>query len=420
MSEELVGPQISDSPFSLRARVILITISVLSLAGGFALALFGEDVSEPPTAGNNAYSSSAIGHEVAVDLLEELDIPVLISRHASGRKAQNAVLVLAEPEVDAGNSDQLVKMIESAGTVLVVLPKRTGYTDPRKPHWIDESELVSQETVENTLLAVTSAATVVRPAGSESPEWQLQWGLPAPTMVSPQLIESTELEPIAQTADGRILLGKLPVADVYILSDPDIIANHGIGQGDNALFWITMIEEIRHREAAVIVDQVIHGLQSKPSIWRTLFEFPLVLATIQVLLITAVLLWAMTRRFGKPVKSRGGLEPGKEFLIDNTAGLLHFGGYSSDMLLRYYRDTIRYVRARLHTPAVLVDSEAKRWLERVGTTRRVSESLASIESAVDSAVASRKTNNRQVAAAAARVHRWKEEMLHESPKRSAD
>jgi hypothetical protein len=233
-------------------------------------------------------------------------------------------------------------------------------------------------------------------------------------------MRSSDIEPIIHTDDGGILLGYLQSYNLWLLSDPDIIANHGIGQGNNALFWVKLISYLRTDDQTVVVDEVIHGLRSKPSIWRALFEFPLALVTLQVFLITGMLLWAMTGRFGKPVPAGGGLEPGKEFLIDNTANLLHFGGYSGDMLRRYYQDTIRYLRKRLNAPRRLSPEEARAWLDRIGSARGVGDNLQSIDQAVAEASSHSRRNPRRVASTARRIHRWKEEMLHGPAKRSAN
>ncbi|MBT8494142.1 MAG: hypothetical protein KJO07_13890 [Deltaproteobacteria bacterium] len=422
MSEET--PVIAQNPFSVRARVIIVVVSLLSLGAGFAMALFGEDMSPPPTADANSYSRSALGHRVAVELLEKLDIPVLVSRHSSGKKAASAILLLAEPELDSGNRAEILKMLDDAHTVLAVLPKRDGYTDMEKPEWIDDSALVPESRVTDTLKALVPGAEIERVAGPEKPRLVNNFEgakIPTPTPASPlQLMHSEDIEPIIQTETGGILLGYVQSYNLWLLSDPDIIANHGIGKADNAVFWVKLISYLRTDDQTVVVDEVIHGLRAKPSIWRSLFEFPLALVTLQVFLITGILLWAMTGRFGKPVSAGGGLEPGKEFLIDNTAHLLHFGGYSGDMLKRYYLDNIRYVRKRLNTPRQLVGADALQWLDRVAAARGVNDDLQAIDKAVAEAISHARRNPRRVASTARRIHRWKEEMLHGPATRSAN
>jgi len=397
-------------------KVILLLISILSLGGGFALAIFGQDMSTPPTAGSSAYSRSALGHQVAFDLLEKLGIHVVLSRHESGLKARSSLLIIAEPVVDSGNSDQLREMAQAAKRTLLVLPKRDGVPDPMARAWISESEMVPISDVSSTLAAFVDDAKIARLSGAESPELETS-DFATPTVSGLQVIESEELEPIIQTSTGQILLGQTG-SGVWVLSDPDILANHGIGHGDNAVLFTQIISAARESGDTVVVDEVLHGYRTKPSIWRSLFEFPLVLVSAQVGLLTLMLLWALTRRFGKPVKAVGGIDPGKEFLIENTASLLHFGGHTSDMLRRYFDDTVRHVRSRLHTPETMNPSDAQAWLDRVGASRGVEDSLASVQTQVREVLSSTKLAPRRAGAVAQRIHKWKEEMLHGPSKRT--
>ncbi len=407
-----------EGPFTGRTKVILIAVSVLSLGGGFALAIFGEDMSPPPTAGSSAYSTSALGHQVAIDLLHKFEVPVLVSRYESGQKAKNSLLVLAEPVVDRGNDDQVTEMVRAAKATLLILPKRDGVPNPVAPAWINDAYVLSEATVAETLRAFVDDAQLVRHTSVEALEFD-HGAFAAPTLTNPQMFRSALLTPVITMTNGDVLLAHDESSNLWVLSDPDIIANHGIGNGDNALLFMQIINAARSSGDTVVVDEVLHGHRTKPSIWRSLFEFPLALVTLQVLLITGILLWAMTRRFGKPIAARAGIEPGKAFLIENTASLLHFGGYSTDMLQRYYRDTFRHVRLRLHTPGSLSDVAAAQWLDRVGSVRGVGDTLDSLAPFIAEVVASGRRQPRRIATAAGRIYQWKEEMLHGPSKRTS-
>lgn len=416
MSEAL--PKRVEGPFSFRAKLIIIVVASLSLAGGFALAIFGEDMSSPPSSSNSAYSRSAIGHEVATELLEKLGIPVVISRYDSGVKAQRALLLLAEPEFDSGNQDSARDMAEAAKNTLVILPKRNGIRSVQNAAWVEDTYFVEEDLVSSTLHAFAPRASLVRKSTAESPSWVSEEGFASPTLADLQLMRSEEMTPLISTAEGDVLLGRIYPGNVYVLSDPDVIANHGIGQGDNAMLFAQIVNHIREEGDSVVIDEVIHGYRSKPSIWRSLFEFPLLLVSLQAFLITGILLWAMTRRFGKPTPSGGAIAPGKEFLIANTADLLHFGGYSDEMLARYLKDTVRHVRSRLHTPQAFGDTEAREWLDRVSTVRGASDSLTELEASTAQVVAAGRRHPRRVTHAARRIYKWKEEMLHGPAKRT--
>jgi len=412
---EASSPLRSVSPFSARTRLLLVSVMSLSLAGGFVLAIFGDDLSRPPTAGPSAYSESALGHQAAIELLRRLDVPILVSRDSSGRKARSAILVVAEPKIDAGNRDAARDMVRAAKRSLVVLPKRKGQRDLERPAWIEHSELLERDEVDETLRVFVPDGAIERSSDDASPAWQ-SGNFAAPTLRPAQVIRSVALEPLIANEDG-ILLGKMS-EDLWVLADPDLLANHGLGAGDNAVLFTQIVASLREPGDSVVFDEVVHGHQASPSIWRTLFEFPLALVTLQVALMIGVVLWSMTGRFGKPVPVRASVDPGKELLIANTADLLHFGGYSGDMLVRYYEDTLRQVGRRLHAPNTHDSTELSQWLDRLRQARGMEGSIAELGLQVAQVAASSARHPKRVAATARRIHHWKEEMLHGSSRHS--
>src|SRR6185436_16030104 len=111
--------------------------------------------------------------------------------------------------------------------------------------------------------------------------------------------------------------------------------NHGLARGDNAAIALAAIEAERPVGGVVVVDETLHGHVAAPSLWRELFDFPLSLATLSVLLALAFLLWAAMGRFGKPRPDTRPLGAGKRYLIDNTAELTRHGGHAAHALERY-------------------------------------------------------------------------------------
>jgi len=413
VSSPAPAPLRSARLFSARTRVLLFLVMTLSLAGGFVLGIFGEDMSRPPTAGNSAYSTSALGHEAAVELLRRLELPVLVSRDSSGRKAKNALLIVAEPEIDVGNQDAVEDMVRTAKRALIILPKRRGTPNPERPAWIEHSHLIDLDTVNQTLRVFVPDGEIVR--HDTSPRWQ-RGELAAPALSHAQVIRSASLDPIIASDEG-VLLGRVS-DELWILADPDPFANHGIGTGDNAVLVSQIIASLRDPGDTLVVDEVIHGHQASPSIWRSLFEFPLVLVTFQIALMLGIVLWSMTGRFGKPIPARTDLEPGKELLIANTADLLHFGGYSGEMLIRYYEDALRDVGRRLHAPNTHDTIQLGLWLDRLRDARGLQGTTSELGQHVADAATSSRRHPKRIAAAARRVHQWKEEMLHGSSRHS--
>ena len=77
--------------------IVLVLVGV-SLLAGIILSVFGPEIFPVESVGPDSYSRSAVGHHGFVALLEELDVPVLVSRSGTALKAGKGSVVLVEPE----------------------------------------------------------------------------------------------------------------------------------------------------------------------------------------------------------------------------------------------------------------------------------------------------------------------------------
>jgi hypothetical protein len=408
--------------FSRRTVFWLIAVTVVSFGCAIGFAIFSEEVSTESGAGSHSFSRSAIGHKGIVELLRDHDIPVLVSEHGTAGKAKDSALVVAEPvlfEAEGNRAADLAAMVAAAPRALVVLPKWYGSPDPRDPDRIDSVALLPEDEVQPILDVFPVGGGVVRPAARASVAWQAS-GLPidvapAPDLVGPQLMTSDAIQPVLWTEDGTLLgIVDFDGTELWILSDPDLLSNHGLLRGDNATLALAVLDAVRGARGAVVFDETMHGFKSEPSLWRVLFEFPLVLATIQAMLAALLLLWAATGRFGKPVVAPPVIAPGKEFLIDNTAALLRFGGHAGHALRRYLQTTVQEVARLLHAPTGMDLNATARWLEQVAETRRVPIRLVDLEREVGEAGQARRERERRVVDTARRIYRWRQEMTHGS------
>jgi len=404
----------------------LLAVGLISVSVATYFAIFGSGVPRLATSGTNSYSVSAVGHRAFVSMLQELDVPVLVSRHDTSGKAVESVLVIAEPLADGATLQRLQEMIDVASIVLVVLPKWRPYPDPANPSWISTSVLLPRSTPLHVLNQIVGEAAIVRPRQQVS--WAPSTFGATPTIDRLQLVRTTNLTPLIAT-DRGILLGEYYVplqARVWVLSDPDLLANHGLHRGDNAVLAAQVIDALRTAaaeigggEAAVVYDETLHGLARDPSILRELFRFPLVLALLHAGAAVLVLLWSATGRYGSPVPAPAPLRAGKRELIDNVASLLRFGGHTRDTFNRYFDTTTRDVARRLHAPRDLEDDTRTKWLDRIGQSRGLKTSLSAVRDAIEQP-AGPMPEEQKALRAARHLHRWKQEMLHGPRERSSD
>ncbi len=402
--------------FKKRTLVIILSVFAASLVVTVALTVLGTEV-EDRSAGVDTFSVSVLGHRGLSELLTKLDIPVVLSRSDSGAKAKNGLLIIAEPAVtDDASRERLRVMISEAARVLVVLPKWYGQNERGKT-WVSEADYIPEDEIKPVFSAIyLNDVELVRKA-SPTPfdDLGVVKGGVLPKIREPQLLKSNFIKPYMEASgEAGILVGEVDqteVEQIVVLSDPDVINNWGLREPDNARFVIELIDQMRHG-GPVVIDETLHGYARRPSLVRTLTTFPLVIATIQVLLTALLGVWAAMVRFGPKHSPPPPFTPGKDFLIRNTAALLHYGGHHADALRRYLATSVVDVRHVLHAPA-LVPTQLTAWLERVRLHRGGTISLVDLELKVTTA-----STPETYLEVADQIYRWRMEMTDGSRHRS--
>ena len=399
--------------FAQRAILWLIAVGGLSFVCTIALIVFGEDLLPTSTVQANAYSESAIGHMAFVETLRALGVPVLVSRSDSAVKAgPNDLLVVAEPPAEQKDDEYLRGLLE-ADRVLLVLPKWVASADFKNRHWARQVYRLPSEQADDILHIVAShgSTKIVQ----REIDWnRSRYGGEA-SLAQPQLMTADGLTPIIDSNLG-VLLGEADnsYGRLWVLSDPDLISNEGLKRGDNAVIAVGMVQELLPKGGSIIVDEVIHGFRHDPSVWRALFEFPIIIITVNALAAVAVLLWSATGRFGSPLPIEPPLKAGRTTLIGNAAALLQFGGHTTEILGRYLAATFADVARRVHAPAQYAGAALDQWLERIGAARRVRSAPAQLRREAELATAAGRADDRRLLHVARDLHRWKREMLHGS------
>ncbi len=406
------------NPFRTRTVAIVVGVVAVSLAAAAGLTLFDEDLDSTKSAGADTFSLSAIGHRGLVDLLTKLDIPVVVSRADSAAKAANGVLVIAEPTLtDDASRRRFEALVAGSRRVLIVLPKWYGQVEQGRV-WVDEVQLIPANEVQPVLDSLEISGSLerlqqpLRP-GAWIADDTLELGH-QPLIREPQLVHSDGLADGLIAPDGSTLLGRLVTGQDtihWLLTDPDILSNFGLRTPENAAVTIALLEDLR-AGGPVVIDETLHGYARQPSLVRTMFQFPLVIGTLQVLACALLAVWAAMVRFGPRKWAPPPIAPGKDYLIKNTAALLVYCGHHQGSLRRYLQLAVTDVRHRLHAPS-LVPTAMTAWLEGVRQRRGGTVSLLELETAVDTA-----DSPERMVEVADRVYRWRKEMIDGSDSRT--
>jgi len=320
-------------------------------------------LAHPDPVGPTVYSKSAIGHAAFRRLLEETGFQTAISESGSGGfVSRDDVLVIAEPRSDEATLDD-VRVMLTSGNVVLVLPKRKGSPDPNRPNWLGKDELLANEAILPVLRLVDKQAELVRgaPPSAFSGGYDLR-------IDHPQLVRSKLLTPVIASPEG-ILAGELRTrtSRILVLSDPDLIANHGLTRGDHAAAARALIAHMMSPDSGTVVfDEFSHGFSPSPlHLLGILFQFPFILITAQIAFAAVLLAWASAARFGQPAASPPPIEAGKATLIDTGARLLANGRHTRWLSDTYFDGMIRDTGHRLRAPGGLSTNALLAWLAQI-------------------------------------------------------
>ena len=388
----------------IAGAVVVFAISLYLMGGG--------EVSGPESTGPSTFSRSAVGHAGLAEVLQRLGIAVVKSRYNSLEKlAPGSVLVIAEPR-PGQQSEEAIRMLLKADRILLVLPKWTGLPSEQTPGWLREVRPRSTNDAQWALNLVAPRAQVVREDGEV--RWTTNPLGPAPNLAAPtQLLRGGDLRPII-AADRGMLVGEISGRDrtIWVLSDPDLISNHGLARDANATLAVALIKRLRGADGSVVFDETVHGYVAKPmSPLLLLFSFPFVVATAQGLIAVGLLLWATMARFGAPQPLPPPLSAGRGGLLQNMAKLIELHGHQQIMVRRYVQETVRDVASQLHAPRGLSGEALLAWLERVGAARGVEVDCRALMDGAGRLGAAQRRDSSSLVRLARDAHRWKGEIL---------
>lgn len=398
-----------DPVFSKRTVILLTLIGLVSFLAPFVPTLTTDGVSARNTAGANSFSLSAIGHHAFVSWMSELDIPIIRNLSPSPKGEDGGHLwVFAEPDVDTFDFRRIAAL-SPANQVLVVLPKWRGTPDREKPEWLAGAKPIPESQLAPLLEELELPSKLIHIIGATT--WQTSTLGYRPMIDHPQLLPEDVGRPIVRSDSGVLLTQhRVRGRRIWVLSDPDLLNNHGIDQGDNVLLLNAILNVLRSHGGGVLVDEVIHGFRRDPNLARLLFRAPFLAPTLTVLAAAAIFLWAMAGRFGSPVPANPAVDRGDRALIDNTADLLVHGGYGKDILLGYLRVVVQRTAQALHAPGHLSGAALMDWLDRIGRGRDAGDSIARLAAEAHALDPERVRERSQLLRLAMKGHRWKRVM----------
>ena len=242
----------SDEPiFPLRVLVGWISAAVALFAVTLYFMASGDSSGGGDRVGPSTFSRSAIGYAGIADVLQRQGVTVVKSQYNSLAKASpGSVVVIAEPRTNAASESTIRSLLAANATILLVLPKWTGEPSEEHPGWLGSLGEGPIADAKWTLRLVAPKAEVTRERDKVS--WTINALGIAPSIDQPiQLIHGQPLRPIIAATEG-MLIGEIVDGNrrIWVLSDPDVIANQGFGRDNNAALAVAAIKRLRGATAA--------------------------------------------------------------------------------------------------------------------------------------------------------------------------
>lgn len=393
-----------DSPFSARVVAILVAIAVISFGGVMVMAGWAPELRDRNQAGDHPYSTSALGYNGFVRLMEAQGYPISVSRLERDLEARDWGLMIVT--LPAYGDLDVIEDTSFQLPLMVVLPKWYGRADPLNPARQADTRFIDARTLNDRLRTIYPDAEILRVSPSTEMEGDFDAGAVKPD-VRLQLIRSNELETVVGSPDGALVAFDSD-RGIYILTDPDMMNTFGLARAENALFATRLINYLRSSEGEpILMDATLHGFERSENLLKMLFSVPYIGATLVALASALLLGWAAIVRFGPPAREARAIALGKQALADNTAGLVTMARREMKMAPGYASLIRRRLARALGLPRSLPDAQLTEMFDRMGPAESGGKTFSELEKALTGQAA----NREDLAQRARDLHHWRKAII---------
>lgn len=400
--------------FSVRTLAALIAVGILAFAGLVVISMVAPDLQRESDFDASSYSVSAIGHKALVETLRASGRTVLVSRSRSAEKAAADNLLLAVEPESAELLEDLVGSVRAARSTLIVLPKWLVGRHDSNARWVGTHRPIPVEWIADIAEPVIQDLRLTRGLAHRRIHGDFVLDPPEIDVDDLQLLKwNPGLQPLLQVGNG-ILLARVGnrFSRTFLLSDPDILNNRGLGRGENAQLMAMILERITGPDDAFVFDETIHGFAQEPDLWRNLFTPPLIAPALAAALALLALVLAGVKRFGPAMKTAPEHATGRGTLYDVTAMLLDQRGDYRLLAREYATMTVRLLSDEMRLSRRLTAEQRIRHIAEIGRRRGVAGDLRGMLAGLGYFGPGGTDRRTDAVALAARLNQWSKEVLH--------
>ena len=392
--------------FSPVVIISVLLVSVVALAGLGVLSAYAPELKSGDDGGGHALSRSSTGFGAMPVLLRNLGVPVTMSRGRLTPSSDESLLVLTPTP---STQPEQIDDINHAGATLIVLPKWNATPDPKHPGWVRTMGLLPAQTSLAPLSEhLRQGARLQSRDGRVTVALKRPDGTPlgAPVDVDAlKTLSGPDWVPVVTDDQDRPVLVRHATTRVYVLADADLLSTHGLKTLNGARTAIALLDVVRAKDAPVIFDLTLHGMQRTRSLLRLMLEPPLLGMTLVLAALAAFAGYQAVVRFGPARESGRAIALGKRGLADNTAGLVRLARREHHMAAPYALLTRAAVARAIGAPRRLSESELDAFLDRVSRTTGAHSTYSAL---ADQARAAKTPGDLMRVAVA--LYRWNQEL----------
>lgn len=356
------------NPFNPRLVYGLIAAGIAAFAALILLLAYAEPpLRQARVDRAQMLSNSAVGYKALVDLVGRFH-----SAHRIGSANDldyDDLFVMAVTESTRPQDVAWVREQRSTRATLIILPKWITTRHPRRGDWVRIVGAGAGDAVARALGFRLRIAGGARPGETARGGVFLE-GIAMPVPLHPQVIDGPALTPLVSLPGGGTLVAQIGDQPHYVVADPDLLNNHGLGHPEVARAALALIEGLNSTDATSVNfgtfnDEASAEVARRPSLMRLAVEPPFLAMTLA--LFVAALLAGLhgAVRFGQPRREERAIALGKAALVENSAGLIKLARREA-RLGAAYADVVRQDAARaVGAPATLTGDELNAYLDRL-------------------------------------------------------
>jgi hypothetical protein len=358
-------------PFMLRRVLWILVIGSVAFAGLLLLAAYGPDLRRARDGGSHPLSISAVGYKGLVDLIGYSGGTAALLRDEQALGTRDLLVLTPEARTDPAEIAKRVAARTNAPT-LIILPKWSVKARDLHPGWVERTGTIAPDVV-TALLADIAPIHVIDVPVPNTRAVQLSavggmtagasTGLPMAT----RRLEGLGIDPLLADSKGRAVLAAVSGRQLYVLAEPDLLANHGLRNSATARSALALLANLNASGAeAIAFDLTLNGLGQTKNLLKLAFEPPFVALTLSLL--GAALLAGLHggARFGPVRRDERMLAFGKRALVDNVSALIVRAGREAATGARYASFTRDAVAGATGAPRRSGEGALTLYLDRLG------------------------------------------------------